>query len=121
MNYTAVRPKSREVHPVDADEDDQLRQLKKVEEGHCNAPDEGVLQGPLSPPSMSLEARRQEAMATGNDTFGMKKNSIDTCFLETKEERVLVSEGNADEEAAEAALPPISCVSHSQVIKDPSL
>jgi len=106
-----------------SDEDDQLRQPKKVEEGHCNAPDEGVLQGPLSPPSLSLEARRQEAeaLATGNDTFGMKKDSIDTCFLETKEERVSVSEGNTDEEATEAALPPISCVSHSQVIKDPSL
>jgi hypothetical protein len=115
-----VRPKSREVHPVDGDEDDQLRQLK-VEEGHCNAPDEGVLQGPLSPPSLSLEARRQEALATGNDTSGMKRDSIDTYFLETEEERVSVSEGNTDEEATEAALPPISCVSHSQVIKDPAL
>jgi hypothetical protein len=101
LNYTAVRPKSREVHPgdtdtsrevhpVNTDQDDQPRQLKKVVEGHCKAPDEGLLQGPLSPPLLLLEA-------------------------------VSVSEVNTNEEATKAALPPISCISRSQVIEDPAL
>jgi hypothetical protein len=92
LNYTAVRPKPRKVHSVDTNEDDHLRQLKKVEEGHCNTPDEELLQGAISPPLLSLET-------------------------------VSVSERNANEETTDASLPlpPISCVSRSQVINDPAL
>jgi hypothetical protein len=92
LNCTTVRPKPRKVHSVDTNEDDQLRQLKKVEEGHCNAPDEELLQGAISPPSLSLE------------TVSVSEWNAD--------------EETTD---ASLPLPHISCVSRSQVINDPAL